>query len=311
VTAHFPTDTRATGAWNLPRNIRRLVVKSVEAFVADDALSRGAAVAFYSVTALAPVLIIAIWIAGSVFGETAARDAISWQFQSLMGHSSSRLLLAVLEHASARAEGLAATVVGIAALLFAASGVFGEMQAALNLIWKAPTVDMSWRSILNSMLRARAVSLGLVAALGFFLLVSLSITAGLVAFGNYLSAHLPIGMPLLLAFNFAVSFTMLALLFAAIYKVLPDVDLRWKDVIAGGILTAVLFNLGKFLIGFYIGRTAIADKFGAAGALVVVLLWVYYSAQLFLFGAEFTKIYAKYHGSNRGAKAARQALDNA
>jgi membrane protein len=311
VTAHIPMETHRTGRLKaLLGNIRRLAVESVEAFINDDALSRGAAIAFYSVTALGPVLIIAIWIAGSVFGHGAARDAISWQFQTLMGHGSSKLLLAVLEHASAHAEGIGPTIIGILALLFAASGVFGEMQSALNLIWKAPTVDLTWRAILSSMLRARAVSLGVVAALGFFLLVSLSVTAGLVAFGNYMAAHLPIGMPLLWALNFTLSFLMLAGLFAAIYKVLPDIDLRWKDVLAGGLLTAALFSLGKFLIGFYIGRSEIADRFGAAGALVVVLLWVYYSAQLFLFGAEFTKIYAKYHGSNRGARAARQALSD-
>jgi membrane protein len=308
VTAHFPSETHRP-AWTFFTKVRRLVVESVEAFVADDALSRGAAIAFYSVTALAPVLIIAIWIAGSVFGEHAARNAISWQFSTMMGHGSSNLFLAILESASHRADDVVTTLIGVAALLFAASGVFGEMQSALNTIWKVPTIDWSWRSILSSILRARALSLGLVAALGFFLLVSLSVTAGLVAFGNYLSAHMPFGMPLLWALNSATSFAMLALLFAAIYKVLPDVDLRWKDVLAGGVLTAALFDLGKFLIGFYIGRTAVADRFGAAGALVVVLLWVYYSAQLFLFGAEFTKVYAKYHGSNRGAKAAREALD--
>ncbi len=309
MTAHFPSETGAHFLrW--PADLRRMAVESVEAFIVDDALSRGAAIAFYSVTALAPVLIIAIWIAGGVFGHAAARDAISDQFQTLMGHGSSRLLLAILEHASMHAESFGATLAGFAALIVTASGVFGEMQGALNLIWKAPTMQMSWRSILTSMLRARAVSLGLVAALGFFLLISLSVSAALVAFGHYLAAHLPaVGLPLLWTLNFVTSFILLALLFAAIYKVLPDIDLRWKDVLAGGLLTAALFELGKFLIGFYIGRTAIADRFGAAGALVVVLLWVYYSAQMFLFGAEFTKIYAKYHGSRRGAAAAREALD--
>lgn len=308
VTIHLSSEPRVKPlSW--PGKGWRLASESVEAFIADDALSRGAAIAFYSVTALAPVLIIAIWIAGSVFGHAAARDAISWQFQTLMGPASSKLLLAILERASTHSEGLVATLIGVAALLVTASGVFGEMQSALNLIWKAPPVTFNWRSILGNVLRARAVSLGLVAALGFFLLVSLSVTAGLVAFGGYLNAHLPIGMPLLWTLTFVTSFVLLAMLFAAIYKVLPDVDLHWKDVIAGGILTAVLFDLGKFLIGFYLGRTAIADHFGAAGALVVVLLWVYYSAQLFLFGAEFTKVYSKYHGSARGAAAANEALD--
>jgi membrane protein len=309
VTAHFPIETGAPH-WRWLADARRIAVESVEAFVNDDALSRGAAIAFYSVTALAPVLIIAIWIAGSVFGDAAARHAISWQFETLMGHGSAKLLTAILESASHRADGLGPTIVGIIALIVAASGVFTEMQSALNLVWKAPTLSMTWRSIFSSMLRARAVSLGLVASLGFFLLVSLSVTAALVAFGNYLNANLPIGMPLVWSLNFLTSFALLALLFAAIYKVLPDVDLRWKDVLVGGLITAALFNLGKFLIGFYIGRTEVAARFGAAGALVVVLLWVYYSAQLFLFGAELTKIWAKYHGSNRGARAAREATEH-
>ncbi|HEY1836401.1 MAG TPA: YihY/virulence factor BrkB family protein [Rhizomicrobium sp.] len=310
MTAHVPIETTPVRGLSRIGKIRRLAFETVEAFVADDALSRGAAIAFYSVTALAPVLIVAIWIAGSVFGRTAARDAISWQFHTLMGGGSSKLLTAILERASMHTDGFWMTLAGIAALLFAASGVFTEMQSALNAIWKAPASDMRIGTILANLLHARVLSLALVAGFGFFLLVSLSVTAGLVAFGNYLSANLPLGTPLLWALNFATSFLLLAFLFAAIYKVLPDVALSWRDVAAGGILTAILFDFGKFLIGFYIGRTAIADSFGPAGALVVVLLWVYYSAQLFLFGAEFTKIYSKYHGSSRGAKAAREALEH-
>jgi membrane protein len=167
---------------------------------------------------------------------------------------------------------------------------------------------MSWRSILHGMLRARVVSLGLVVSLGFFLLVSLSVTAALAAFGGYLNAHLPIGLLLIKALNFAISLSLLALLFAAIYKVLPDVDLKWRDVLVGGVITALLFELGKFLIGFYIGRTEIAARYGAAGALVVVLFWVYFSAQLFLFGAEFTKVWSRYRGSDHAAEAAREAM---
>jgi membrane protein len=172
------------------------------------------------------------------------------------------------------------------------------MQAALNVMWKAKPLDTT----LSRLLRARIVSLGLVAALGFFLVVSLAASAGLTAISNYLDSVFPTGKLILPALNFVVSLALLALLFAAIYKVLPDRQLQWRDVMTGAVVTSLLFTIGKSLIGWYIGSGAIASSYGAAGGLIVLLLWVYYSAQTFLLGAEFTKVYANRHGSKRGGQ---------
>ena len=179
--------------------------------------------------------------------------------------------------------------------LSAASGVFGEMQTALNAIWKAKPTGTT----VSRLIRARAASLGLVAALGFLLMVSLVVSTALTAFGNYLDSLLPFGKVILTVLNVVVSLMLISFLFAAIYKVLPDRSLNWGDVVMGAIVTAVLFTVGKSLISWYIGSSTIASSFGAAGALIVLLLWVYYSAQIFLLGAEFTKVYANRHGSKR------------
>lgn len=277
------------------RTAWQLLRETVDAFIEDDVLSRGAAIAFYSVTALVPVLIIVIWIAGIFFGHSEARDAIAWQFHTLMGAGSAKLLLTMLDSAARQSTSTSAKIVGMATLVIAASGVFGEMQSALNIIWKA----VPERGMVGQLVRARAVSLGLVAALGFFMLVSLAVTAALAALASVIDAQLPVSWTILFILNAATSFGLLALLFAAIYKVLPDIDLRWSDVLVGGVGAAILFELGKYLIGFYLDHSSLAASYGPAGALVVVLLWIFYSAQLFLFGAEFTKIYTQHFGSNR------------
>jgi membrane protein len=272
----------------------KLLVDTTLAFIDDEALSRGAAIAFYAITSLAPVLLIVIAIAGMVFGRDAAQDAISGQFSALMGKQAADVLQSVIASASIKSSGIVATIVGIAMLMATASGVFGEMQAALNTIWKT----RSRETTLSRLIRARVTSLGLVAALGFLLVVSLVVSAGLTAFANYLD-RLPVGALILSGVNFTVSWLLFALLFGAIYKVLPDRTLHWKDVIVGALMTSLLFNIGKALIGWYIGSSAVASSYGAAGGLIVLLLWVYYSAQIFLFGAEFTKIYANTRGSKR------------
>jgi membrane protein len=272
----------------------KLLVGTTLSFVDDEALSRGAAIAFYAITSLAPVLLIVIAIAGMVFGRDAAQDAISGQFSTLMGKQAADVLQSVIASASTKSSSIVATMVGIAMLIATASGVFGEMQAALNTIWKT----RSRETALSRLIRARVTSLGLVAALGFLLVVSLVVSAGLTAFANFLD-RLPVGALILSGVNFAVSWLLFALLFGAIYKVLPDRTLQWKDVIVGALMTSLLFNIGKALIGWYIGSSAVASSYGAAGGLIVLLLWVYYSAQIFLFGAEFTKIFANTHGSKR------------
>jgi membrane protein len=177
-----------------------------------------------------------------------------------------------------------------------ASGVFGEMQSALNTIWK---IEPGGTTV-SRLIRARATSLGLVAALGFLLMVSLAMSAALTAFGDQIDAVLPFGALVLSIVNFVVSLVLISVLFAAIYKILPDRHLEWRDVTVGATATAVLFTVGKSLIGWYIGSSAVASSYGAAGALIILLLWVYYSAEIFLLGAEFTKVYANRHGSKQG-----------
>jgi membrane protein len=270
-----------------------LLKASVDGFMEDEALTRGAAIAFYTVTSIGPVLFIVVAIAGLVFGEDAASGAVSAQLGGLMGRQSAELLQTAIQNASGKLSGTLATLVGIIALVVTASGVFTEMQQTLNVIWRAAPR----RSTVSALIRARATSLGLVAALGFLLLVSLVISAILTGLSGYINAVLPAGHLILETLNFLASLALITVLFAAIYKVVPDRRIEWRDVIVGAVATALLFTIGKFLIGLYLGSSTVASSYGAAGGLIVALLWVYYSAQIFLFGAEFTKVYALQHGS--------------
>jgi membrane protein len=286
----------------LPREVRmfagiwRMLKETVLAFIEDEALSRGAAIAFYTVTSIAPVLLIVIAIAGLAFGQDAAQNAITAQLSGLMGQQTAEVLQTAVASAASKSSGIVATIIGITTLVITASGVFGEMQTALNAIWKAKPIGTT----VSRLIRARAASLGLVAALGFLLMVSLVVSTALTAFGNYLDSVLPFGKLILTVLNVVVSLMLISFLFAAIYKVLPDRSLEWGDVVVGAVVTAVLFTVGKSLISWYIGSSAVASSFGAAGALIVLLLWVYYSAQIFLLGAEFTKAYANRRGSKQG-----------
>jgi membrane protein len=272
-----------------------LVKVSVSSFIADDALSRGASIAFYVVTSLVPVLVIVISIAGAVFGRDAARGAIADQLSEVMGKQGAELLQSTIHGASAASAGIVASTLGAITLLVTSSGVFGEMQSALNAIWREPPKG----GTILRLIRGRIVSLWLVAALGIMLLLSLSAGAALAVPDAYINAHLPFGKTVLSLVNFGVTFVLDSLLFAAIYKTLPDTDLEWHDVFVGAIVTAFLFGFGKLLIGIYIRTSSIASTYGAAGGLVALLLWIYYSAQIFLLGAEFTKAYACRKGSQQ------------
>jgi membrane protein len=272
-----------------------LVKESAQAFIADDALSRGASIAFYVVTSMVPVLVIVISIAGAAFGRDAARGAIAAQLSDVMGTEGAELLQSTIHGAADKSAGIVASTIGLITLLITSSGVFGEMQSALNAIWREPPKG----GTIVRMIRARIASLGLVVALGLLLLLSLTAGAVLAVPDAYINAHLPFGKTVLSALNFGVAFVLDGLLFAAIYKTLPDRDLEWHDVLVGAIATAFLFGIGKFLIGLYLRSSAIASTYGAAGGLIVLLLWIYYSAQIFLFGAEFTKAYAFREGSQQ------------
>jgi membrane protein len=281
----------------------KMLKDTVLAFIDDEALSRGAAIAFYTVTSIAPVLLIVIAIAGLAFGRDAAQNAITEQLSGLMGRQTAEVLQTAVASAASKSSGVVATIIGIITLIVTASGVFGEMQTALNVIWKAKPEGTT----VSRLIRAPAANLGLVAALGFLLMVSLVVSTLLTAFGNYLNSILPFGQIILTVLNVIVSLVLISFLFAAIYKVLPDRDLEWGDVVIGAIVTGVLFTIGKSLISWYIGSSAVASSFGAAGALIVLLLWVYFSAQIFLLGAEFTKVYASSHGSKHGGPVSEDA----
>ena len=289
----------------------KMLKETVQSFIADEALSRGAAIAFYTATSIAPILLIIVAIAGLVFGRDAAQGAVTDQLTGLMGKQTADVLQTAMASAADKSSGIWATLIGVVTLIVTASGVFGEMQSSLNAIWKAKPQGTT----LSRLVRARAASLGLVATLGFLLIVSLVISAGLTALGDYLNAILPFGKVVLSALNFVISLVLLSLLFAAIYKVLPDRSLEWSDVIVGAVVTAILFTIGKSLIGWYLGSSAVASTYGAAGGLIVLLLWVYYSVQTFLLGAEFTKVYTNRRRSKRtiagGATEKRRAAASA
>lgn len=255
----------------------RLLKTTVTAFINDEALGRGAAIAFYTVTSIAPVLLIVVAIAGVFFGREAAQNGIIAQLSGLIGQQSAEILQTALASAQSKTSGKIATVVGVVMVIVTASGVFGEMQAALNVIWKADPTGTP----ISRLIRARAAGLGLVVSLGFLLMVSLVISAGLSAFGDYLNSVFPFGQVILTIVNAVISLLLISILFATIYKVLPDKHIDWRDVIVGAIVTSFLFTAGKSLIGWYIGSSAVASAYGAAGALIVMLLWVYYSAQIF------------------------------
>jgi len=273
-----------------------LAKQSVLSFIDDNALSKGASIAFYMVTSIAPVLMIVIAIAGIAFGDAAAQGAITSDLSGLIGNQSAELLQTVVESASGRFSGVIASTIGLVTLIVTASGVFGEMQSALNEIWRVPPQRLT----VGRYFKARAASLGLVAALGILVLASLVLSTMLTAFSNYLDFYHPLEHILLLVLNIVVSFIFTSTLFAAIYKILPDTPLEWRDVLVGGVATAVLFEIGKYLIGLYIGSSTFISSYGAAAGLIVLLLWIYYSAQIFLLGAEFTKAYAVRTGSKQG-----------
>ncbi len=255
----------------------------------NDSLSRlGASLAYYTLFAIAPVLVIAIGIAGLVFGPEAARGEIVHQVDDLIGMEGGRAVQALLKGASNHSAGVLATVIGSITFLLTATGAFLELQYALNTIWRVkPKASAGIRDFLVQ----RLVSFGIVVAIGFLLLVSLAVSAALAAFSGWLNARVPGMAAVWIGVNLIISIGVITLLFALLYKVLPDVDLGWRDVWIGALITATLFSVGKTLIGLYIGHSSAASSYGAAGSVVILLLWVYYSAQVVLIGAEMTRAY--------------------
>ncbi len=276
----------------------QLVTQVAHSWLDDYAPSMGAALAFYTLFSLAPLLLIVVSVAGMAFGEEAARGEITHQLQNLMGEHTARSVQSMLVSVDRPAQGLAATLLGVFLLLIGATTVFGELQDALDRIWRVPTPARSngWLALV----RARLLSFGLILAVGFLLMVSLLLSAGLAMMGRWWMPLFGGWYAMAEVANGVGSFVLNAVLFALIYKVMPRADVPWHDVWTGALFTALLFSLGKSLMGAWIGSSSMVSGYGAAGSLVVLLLWVYYSAQVFLLGAEFTWVYANLFGSRSG-----------
>ena len=266
-------------------------------WIDDYAPSMGAALSYYTVFSLAPLLLIVVSVAGLVFGEEAVRGQLFGQLRGLMGQEAATAVQGLLASVSKPSHGIAGTVIGVAVLLFGATTVFGELQDSLDRIWRAPArnkVGGLW-----GLLRTRLLSFGMILGLAFLLMVSLVMGAVIAALGSWWGPLFGGFEVLAQAVNLVIGFALTTGVFAMIYKLMPRVRVRWHDVWLGALVTSVLFTIGKFLIGLYIGKSGVASGFGAAGSLVVVFVWVYYSAQIFLVGAEFTWVYARTFGSRR------------
>ncbi len=273
----------------------KLVKAAANAWVADYAPSMGAALSYYSVFSMAPLLLVVISIAGLVFGEDAVRGEVFGQLQSLLGADAVQAILASVSDKPA--QGVLSTVIGLAVLLIGATSVFGELQDALDRIWRAPVRDRAGG--LWGLVRARLLSFGMVLGIAFLLMVSLVMGAAVSALDKWWSGAFAGWELLAQGLNVLIGFVLTTGVFAMIYKIMPRVRVQWRDVWVGAVVTALLFTLGRLIIGTYIGKSGVASAFGAAGSLIVVFVWVYYSAQIFLIGAEFTWVYAKTFGSMR------------
>jgi membrane protein len=272
------------------------ILKETGADWLDDNASRlAAALAYYTLLSIAPLLIIAVALVGLAFGDEAARAGISSEMTAIVGDQAAQSIQAILKQDRAAEVGIVSSMVGLVVLLLGASGVFGELQAALNTVWEVQAKP--GRGIWG-LIKDHFFSFTMVLGVGFLLLVSLLLSAGLSAVGRFLSELLPGGEALWQVLNFVISLAVVTGLFALIFKIVPDVKIEWRNVWIGAAMTALLFTLGKFLLGLYLGKASFASMYGAAGSLVVLVVWVYYSAQILFLGAEFTQVYAKHNGSN-------------
>lgn len=281
------------------KNIWILTKAAASSWVDDYAQSMGAALAYYTMLSIAPFLLIVISLAGMIFGVEAARGEIAAQLQGLMGREGAVAVQELLESASKPAESMTAAVAGLVLLLIAATSVFAELQDSLDRIWRAPKRD---RRPIWSLLRARLLSFGTIAGISFLLMVSLVVSAALAAFGKMWGPRFADWQSMVAAVNAIFSYVLTTTVFAMIYKVMPRARVAWTDVLIGASVTSLLFTIGKSLIGLYIGRSGVTSGFGAAGSLVMAMIWVYYSAQIFLLGAEFTWAYALTFGSRKEQK---------
>ena len=277
-----------------PRVLFDVLKETYSEWSEDKATRLAAALAYYTAFSIAPLLLISISVAGLVFGREAAEGRVFAQLQGLLGPGAAAMIQESIAKSQDTGAGTLSAIVGIAMLIWSASGVFSQLQDSLNTIWEvAPDPNAGWLASI----KRRFMSMTMVLGIGFLLLVSLVLSAGISVVGNILSGLLPGGELLWQGVNFLLGFAVVALLFAAIYKVLPDAEVEWSDVWVGAVVTSFLFTVGRILIGLYLGHASVGSTFGAAGSLLVFLVWVYYSAQILFFGAEFTQVYARRYGS--------------
>ena len=296
----------AAASWSGVIGEQRVMIKAAfNAWIDDFAPSMGAALSYYTLFSLAPLLLIVIAVAGMVYGQDAAQGAIVAQLGGIMGNDGAAAVEAMLKAAREPAKGVLATVIGLIVLLIGATAIFAELQSALDRIWRVPAPKQ--QSGIWNLLRTRLLSFGLVLGLGFLLVVSLVVSAALAALGQWWGSWLQGWDVLLEILNFTVSLAIFTVLFAMVYKIMPRARISWRDVWTGAAVTALLFTVGKVGVGVYLGKSSLASGFGAAGSLVLLIAWVYYSAQIFLLGAEYTWVFANRHGS----RADRSLLDAA
>lgn len=275
-----------------PQVVIELLKKTFQEWQEDKASRLAAALAYYTAFSIAPLLIIVIAIAAFFFGEQAAQGEIVGQIQGLVGREGAEAIQTMIQNSRKPTTGIVATLISIGILLFGATNVFVQLQDALNTIW-----EVTPKPGVKGIVKTRIISFSMILGIGFLLLVSLVLSAALAALGNYLGGMMPGFQFLWSTLNFCISFGIITLLFALIYRFLPDVKITWGDVAIGAAITALLFTIGKTLIGLYLGNSSVGSTYGAAGSFVVLLLWVNYSAQILLFGAEFTQVYANKFGS--------------
>lgn len=279
-------------------NLPKLLKLSYQGWKQDKASRLSAALAYYTIFSLAPLLLIVIAIAGLFWEQSAVQSQVMNQIEALVGAEGRTFVSDLLTSASNPARGITATIVGIITLLFGALGVFNELHNALNTIWEVKEEETKgFLESIKKVIFSRLLSFTMILGIGFLLLVSLVISAGLSAVQETVGNAIPVSEILLQIVNLIVSIGVITVLFALIFKFLPDAEIAWRDVWLGAFFTALLFSLGKFFIGLYLGNSAVASSFGAAGSLVLLLVWIYYSAQILFFGAEFTQVYANNYGS--------------
>ena len=284
---------------HIPAGIREYVevaVATVTEWIDDRASSKGAALAFYTLFSIAPILVLAIALAGYFFGVEAAQGELVTQLRGLIGQDGAEAVQAMLAAARDKESGLISTIIATVLLIIGATTVFAELKISLDELWE---VRAQAESGLWAMIKTRLLSFGIVLVLGFLLMVSLVVSALLSVLQNYIGSLWGFSTELFCVISWLFTFFVIAFLFAVIYKMLPSIPLSWRDVWIGSLATAGLFILGKSLIGIYLGNSQVTSSFGAAGSVIALMLWIYYSSQVFFLGAEFTRIYAQRFGSKK------------